>query len=102
MSSPSTHPAARPPTFGERAPGPGERPPRPIPPRLQERMQTAIAWVDHDLCVGCSYCQLACPYDTIDLTDGLATIRDDCTACWVCLSYCPVDAISQATRPAGE
>jgi len=71
---------------------------RAIPEKLRQRMQTAIAVVDHDLCVGCSYCEMACPYDTIDIAAGLATIRSDCTACWVCLSYCPVDAISRAER----
>lgn len=73
-------------------------PEHPIPEKLRQRMRTAIAVVDHELCVGCSYCQLACPYGTIDLADGLATIRRDCTACWVCLSYCPVEAIGKADR----
>lgn len=71
---------------------------RPVPARLQSRMREAIARVDPALCVGCSYCDLACPYAAIELSGGLATIRESCTACWVCLSHCPVDAIRAARR----
>ena len=73
---------------------------RTVPDKLLVRMQHAIAEVDTMLCVGCSYCHLACPYDTILMRDGLAVIEPECTACWVCASHCPVDAISRGERGA--
>jgi formate hydrogenlyase subunit 6/NADH:ubiquinone oxidoreductase subunit I len=52
--------------------------------------------IDEALCVGCSYCKLACPSGAIAVQDATARVTEVCTACEQCLGVCPVDAISVA------
>lgn len=41
-------------------------------------------------CLGAGDCVKACPFDAIDIIDGIAVIRkDDCRACEKCVTACP-------------
>ena len=56
----------------------------------------AVALIDEALCIGCTLCIEACPFDAIV---GAAkfmhtVIARDCTGCELCLPPCPVDCIS--------
>lgn len=41
-------------------------------------------------CLGCGTCMDVCPFDAIDMVDGLAVVnKDKCTACMKCIEVCP-------------
>lgn len=41
-------------------------------------------------CLGCGTCYDVCPFDAIDMVNGLAVInKDKCTACMKCIDICP-------------
>jgi electron transfer flavoprotein alpha subunit len=46
-----------------------------------------------DQCNGCEVCLDSCPYDAIEMIDGVAYINENCTLCMACLDACPVEAI---------
>jgi len=46
-----------------------------------------------DQCNGCEVCLDSCPYDAIEMIDGVAFINENCTLCMACLDACPVEAI---------
>lgn len=57
--------------------------------------ETGMVTLDQDLCVGCQYCSIACPFDVphySKLEDGLRTVVNKCTGC--------VDRIEQGLSPA--
>ena len=46
-----------------------------------------------DLCVGCSYCLMACKDDAL-IVEGLCeVILENCTDCLGCLMWCPPGAL---------
>nr|AIF06983.1 hypothetical protein [uncultured marine group II/III euryarchaeote KM3_198_E02] len=46
-----------------------------------------------ELCVGCSYCLMACKDDAL-IVEGLCeVIEDNCTDCLRCLLWCPTGAL---------
>ena len=46
-----------------------------------------------ELCVGCSYCLMACNDDAL-IVEGLCeVIEDNCTDCLRCLLWCPTGAL---------
>ena len=48
------------------------------------------------LCVGCSYCLMACKDDAL-IVEGLCeVIQDNCTDCLRCLLWCPTGALVYA------
>lgn len=45
-------------------------------------------------CLGCGTCYDVCPFDAIEMINGLAVIdRDKCTACMKCIEICPKNII---------
>lgn len=55
-----------------------------------------VALIDEELCIGCTLCIEACPFDAIVGAAGFmhTVIARDCTGCRLCLPPCPVDCIS--------
>lgn len=53
------------------------------------------AEVDEDTCIGCGRCVEVCPFEAIELVEGVAKSDPDlCDGCKLCVSWCPVDAIA--------
>lgn len=48
-----------------------------------------------DQCNGCEACLASCPYEAIEMVDGVAWINEKCTICLACIEACPVEAIIQ-------
>ncbi|MDI6839539.1 MAG: electron transfer flavoprotein subunit alpha [bacterium] len=46
-----------------------------------------------DKCNGCGLCVSACPYEAIEIKDGLAFIKDNCNLCGACVPVCEFGAI---------
>ena len=65
-------------------------------PRCGSAKPPAVAVIDETLCIGCTLCIQACPFDAIAGAAGLmhTVITRDCTGCKLCLPPCPVDCIS--------
>jgi electron transport complex protein RnfB len=56
----------------------------------------SVAFIDENLCIGCTLCLQACPVDAIvGAAKQMHTIvASECTGCELCVSPCPVDCIS--------
>ena len=56
----------------------------------------AVAFIDEDTCIGCTFCIQACPVDAILGAAKLmhTIIEKECTGCELCLAPCPVDCIT--------
>lgn len=54
-----------------------------------------VARIDESVCIGCTLCIQACPFDAIvGSTQVMHTvIAQECTGCTLCLPPCPVDCI---------
>ncbi|MGV7208782.1 electron transport complex subunit RsxB [Oxalobacteraceae bacterium A2-2] len=55
----------------------------------------AVAYIDEDLCIGCTLCIQACPVDAIVGAAKLmhTVVPALCTGCDLCVQPCPVDCI---------
>lgn len=62
----------------------------------------AVAVIDEERCIGCTFCLRACPVDAIiGAAKCMHTVFSDlCTGCERCLAPCPVDCISMVLIPA--
>ena len=49
-----------------------------------------------DLCVGCSYCLMACKDDALVVEGLCEVIEKNCTDCLRCLLWCPTGALVYA------
>ena len=60
------------------------------------RPDKVVAWIDEQLCIGCTFCIRACPVDAIvGAGKQLHTvITAECTGCELCIAPCPMDCIS--------
>ncbi len=61
----------------------------------------AVAFIDENLCIGCTLCIQACPVDAIaGAAKQMHTIiAPECTGCELCVAPCPVDCISMVPLP---
>lgn len=51
--------------------------------------------VDKTKCIGCGACTVECPFEALDLVDGLAVVNvEKCKDCTKCTKVCPADALS--------
>jgi electron transport complex protein RnfB len=68
---------------------------RPLNPEHGVEGPTMLAWIDEQVCIGCTKCIQACPVDAIIGAPKLmhTVIRDECTGCELCVAPCPVDCI---------
>ncbi|MGA8149198.1 MAG: electron transport complex subunit RsxB [Gallionellaceae bacterium] len=63
----------------------------------------AVAFIDENICIGCTLCMQACPVDAIvGAAKQMHTIViSECTGCELCIAPCPVDCISMEPLPQG-
>ncbi|MBV8261264.1 MAG: electron transport complex subunit RsxB [Paraburkholderia sp.] len=68
----------------------------PINPANGLERPRAVAFIDEQLCIGCTLCMQACPVDAIvGAPKQMHTIvKDLCTGCDLCVAPCPVDCIA--------
>ncbi len=61
----------------------------------------SVAFIDENLCIGCTLCLQACPVDAIaGAAKQMHTIiASECTGCELCVAPCPVDCISMLPLP---
>lgn len=67
-----------------------------VPEQAPAKIQpAALAWIDEDVCIGCTACIRACPVDAIMGAAKLmhTVLTDECTGCGLCVAPCPVDCI---------
>lgn len=60
------------------------------------RSGKVIAWIDEQLCIGCTFCTRVCPVDAIVGAGKQmhTVIAAECTGCELCVAPCPMDCIS--------
>jgi heterodisulfide reductase subunit A len=59
------------------------------------RIESMIASIDQDLCIGCGLCEESCPYLAILMENNRATLEEAlCKGCGTCASLCPEHAIA--------
>ncbi|WP_040976266.1 electron transport complex subunit RsxB [Necropsobacter massiliensis] len=63
---------------------------------LAEEPAPKVAFIDENMCIGCTKCIQACPVDAIIGTNRAVhtIIPDLCTGCELCVAPCPTDCIS--------
>lgn len=53
----------------------------------------AVKVIDKN-CIGCGACVQTCPFDALDLVDGIAVVDPEkCTDCGLCVGVCPTSAL---------
>ncbi|MEO1946220.1 MAG: electron transport complex subunit RsxB, partial [Methylophilaceae bacterium] len=69
---------------------------KPLNEEHGETKPKAVAFIEEDVCIGCTLCIQACPVDAIvGAAKHMHTIvASECTGCELCLPPCPVDCIT--------
>jgi electron transport complex protein RnfB len=69
--------------------------PKPLNTRHGMPKPRAVAIIDENLCIGCTFCVRACPVDAIvGAAKQMHTVlTDECTGCELCIAPCPMDCI---------
>jgi len=72
-----------------------DREPLPLNPENGVETAKTVAFIDEQVCIGCTLCIQACPVDAIlGAAKQMHTIiESECTGCDLCLPPCPVDCI---------
>jgi electron transport complex protein RnfB len=70
--------------------------PLPLNPANGVEKPREIAFIDEEVCIGCTKCIQACPVDAIVGASKFmhTVIADECTGCELCIAPCPVDCIA--------
>lgn len=68
---------------------------------LQRNAATGAIEVDHDRCIRCRMCTVACPFGNIHYDDGESCLAkcDLCGGDPACARFCPTAALEYAVRP---
>ena len=56
-------------------------------------------WINIEDCDGCKRCQRVCPYEGIEIVDGVARVTERCTSCGACMDVCKNEAITSDIIP---
>jgi len=57
-------------------------------------------WIIEEKCDGCQRCIRACPYEGIEMKDGIASVTERCTSCGSCIEACKKNhAIESDIKP---
>ncbi len=69
---------------------------KPLSGGAEAEKPKVVAFIDEQLCIGCTLCIQACPVDAIvGAAKQMHTVLEPvCTGCELCLPPCPVDCIS--------
>lgn len=76
--------------------------PKPLNTRHGMPKPRAVAIIDENLCIGCTFCVRACPVDAIvGAAKQMHTVlTDECTGCELCIAPCPMDCIAMVPTEA--
>lgn len=76
--------------------------PKPLNTRHGLPKPRAVAIIDENLCIGCTFCLRACPVDAIvGAAKQMHTVlTDECTGCELCVAPCPMDCIAMVPAEA--
>ncbi len=68
---------------------------KPLNPENGLYRPPTVAWIDEEVCIGCTKCIQACPVDAIVGARKLmhTVMAEECTGCELCIAPCPVDCI---------
>ncbi len=68
---------------------------KPLNAEHGEEEEPTVAYIDEEVCIGCTLCIQACPVDAIlgAAKQMHTVIADECTGCKLCIPPCPVECI---------
>lgn len=78
-----------------------DRPVRALDPACGAPPPPQRAWIDPEVCIGCTKCIQACPVDAIVGAGKRlhGVIAAECNGCGLCVAPCPVDCIHLLAQP---